>query len=864
MLKVIREYYRTNIFTKNNNNINLIIYKDELEDLTINEEGLIQALTDLAGENKIYALEITQLIIQRIKSVKESAYKLLTLYLLDSISKTIGEPFIEYFQKELVIIFLNVLRSADNQTTEKLVHLVSTWRDYQCFAESHLRTIQKKLATKAEKIKKTSVKSQSNRNNPKENWKQQQYKQQQQPRQQYQQQQQQQYHSQYQQQQPPQQFNTQYQQQPPYYQQQQPPQQYNNQYQQQQPPQQFPQQPQYQQQPPQQFNTPYQQQQPYYQQQQQPYYQQQPPYYQQPPPQQYNQQPQPFPQQPPRHFQQQPPYYQQPPQQYNNHPQQFPQQPQFQQQQFPQQNQNQNQSINKNLTNEEKSKNENEKQNNNNNNREFNQDPKSTDPNLESKNKLLTQTNQNQEKNNQIQNENNPNQENENKKIEKDNINENKNTQENGNKKIEEEIKNENMRIEKNENNENLQNKKNENEKINNDNAPENSQINNLNPMKQPINMNQIPMNPNMNQPPMMQQKIRGNFYGPPVNNFMGPQRPMMNSFGFPPQMFPPNNRMMMNPQMQPMNPNFPMNPMIPNQGIIQPKNDKLINKGNENDETKQNGNGKGQENDNNKDQDKDKNKEITIDDYDFTKKFLKRKDLQAVEILYSKMDHKCSNCGLRFDDDEELQKHYDWHFQKNRKENERMSRVWFMNLIDWKSDRDIANTEHLEPSVFELEDRETLSKEVENEFKREDDEDDFTQFITEKMPIANDEGNQQCSVCRNEFDKEWNDEKGWVYKDAFKLKDGRYVCKLCLKDAILDSKLVLDNILLKKSKKKNTPSNTDLQLNTNESLERKRNFHQNPNVKHQISQNIENNKDFLLIGTQTLKRSRIIDNDHK
>ncbi|KAJ6226251.1 histone deacetylase rpd3 [Anaeramoeba flamelloides] len=865
-------------------------YKDELEDLTINEEGLIQALTDLAGENKIYAPEITQLIIQRIKSVKESEYKLLTLYLLDSISKMIGEPFIEYFQKELVIIFLNVLRSADSQTTEKLVHLVSTWRDYQCFGESHLRTIQKKLATKAEKIKKTSVKSQSNKNNPKENWKQQQYNQQQ-PRQQYQ--------SQQFLQQPPQQFNPQYQQQQPYYQQQQPqqfqqPLQYNNRYQQQS--QQFPQQP------PQQFIPQYQQQ-PYYQQQQPQQFQQPPQYYQQQQPQQFQQQPQqynqqqqqpqPFQQQPqypqfqqpqPLQFQQQPPYYQQPqPQQYTNlqqqfpqqQPQQFPQQPQYQQQQFqqsqqntqfPLQNQNQNQNndqyINKNLTHEESINNEKEKQNNNN-NREFNQDQKSSDPNLESKEKFLNNIKQIQENNNQTQTvqkgmdsgqENNF-QNNENKKIEKENINENKNTQEKENKKIEDEINNdkkittnENMGIEKNTNN----------------NIPENSQINSLNNMKQPISMNQIPMNPNIDQPPMMQQMPRSNFYVPPVNTFMRPQQPMMNSFGFPPQMFPPNNMMMMNPQMQPINPNFPMIPMIPNQGIIQPKNDNLTNKGNENDETKQDENQKSKENVNNKVQDKDKNKEISIDDYDFTKKFLKRKDLQAVEILYSKMDHKCSNCGLRFDDDEELQKHYDWHFQKNRKENERMSRVWFMNLIDWKSDRDIANTEHLEPSVFELEDRVTMVKEDENEFEREDDEDNFNQFIVEKMPIANDEGNQKCAVCRNEFDKEWNDEKGWVYKDAFKLKDGRYVCKLCLKDAILDSKLVLDNILLKKSKKKNTPSNTDLQLNTNESMERKRNFDQTPFIKNQISQNIENNNASLLIDTQTLKRSRIIDNEHK
>ena len=64
-----------------------------------------------------------------------------------------------------------------------------------------------------------------------------------------------------------------------------------------------------------------------------------------------------------------------------------------------------------------------------------------------------------------------------------------------------------------------------------------------------------------------------------------------------------------------------------------------------------------------------------------------KRRDDKVVSLLYEQMSHQCKICGLRFILPEKLDKHLDWHFEKNKKMKEKkkaISRSWFNKKEDW------------------------------------------------------------------------------------------------------------------------------------------------------------------------------------
>jgi uncharacterized C2H2 Zn-finger protein len=58
------------------------------------------------------------------------------------------------------------------------------------------------------------------------------------------------------------------------------------------------------------------------------------------------------------------------------------------------------------------------------------------------------------------------------------------------------------------------------------------------------------------------------------------------------------------------------------------------------------------------------------------------------VNSLYSAFPLQCSQCGQRFTEQNDLDKHLDWHFRKSRRQKERIkkpiSRAWFPTLSEW------------------------------------------------------------------------------------------------------------------------------------------------------------------------------------
>ncbi|KAJ6249924.1 pre-mRNA cleavage complex ii [Anaeramoeba flamelloides] len=200
----------------------------------------------------------------------------------------------------------------------------------------------------------------------------------------------------------------------------------------------------------------------------------------------------------------------------------------------------------------------------------------------------------------------------------------------------------------------------------------------------------------------------------------------------------------------------------------------------------------------------KKKPREYTLNDYDFSKESLNRKDNFALEILYTKMNFKCSNCGLRFQNEEKLQNHYDWHFKINVRNNkENITRNWFLNNTDWNSDLKVEISEKIETSVLEINDKNSQFKDSEINCIQDDDQ--YQPFIKNKFPSSCEGINQTCCVCKSQLIVDWNDEKGWIYKDTVELNDQRLVCKLCVRDAITIPVTNLKDLLTIKDQNKNS-----------------------------------------------------------
>eukprot|EP01102_Stenamoeba_stenopodia_P020366 TRINITY_DN788_c0_g5_i1.p1 TRINITY_DN788_c0_g5~~TRINITY_DN788_c0_g5_i1.p1 ORF type:complete len:694 (-),score=137.34 TRINITY_DN788_c0_g5_i1:31-2112(-) len=126
-------------------------YASALAELVINSKPIINNLTIIAGENKEAGYQIVRLIESRIQSVGVGQV-LPTMYLLDSIMKNIGEPFVGLFNKNIGVLFVNTFQRADEATRASLLHLFRTWngllpQEKLYEIEQHMRSIDDALVS---------------------------------------------------------------------------------------------------------------------------------------------------------------------------------------------------------------------------------------------------------------------------------------------------------------------------------------------------------------------------------------------------------------------------------------------------------------------------------------------------------------------------------------------------------------------------------------------------------------------------------------------------------------------------------------------------------------------------------------------
>ena len=102
-------------------------YAQSLNELTFNSRPIIDNLTTIAQENSNVADGIVNAIINRIlRAIPEQ--KLFALYLLDSICKTVGNPYNILAGDEIFRLFSHVYLLVNDVVRQKLVNLFETWK----------------------------------------------------------------------------------------------------------------------------------------------------------------------------------------------------------------------------------------------------------------------------------------------------------------------------------------------------------------------------------------------------------------------------------------------------------------------------------------------------------------------------------------------------------------------------------------------------------------------------------------------------------------------------------------------------------------------------------------------------------------
>lgn len=104
-------------------------YAESLKMLVSNSKPQIQSLTEIAAENADMADEIAFVIVQRVYMAPPDQ-KISALYLLDSITKRVGGPYIWAFRKLIIECFSTVFLDANASHRKTLLRLLNTWPDF--------------------------------------------------------------------------------------------------------------------------------------------------------------------------------------------------------------------------------------------------------------------------------------------------------------------------------------------------------------------------------------------------------------------------------------------------------------------------------------------------------------------------------------------------------------------------------------------------------------------------------------------------------------------------------------------------------------------------------------------------------------
>ncbi|KAG0316920.1 hypothetical protein BGZ97_006164 [Linnemannia gamsii] len=105
------------------------LYRNELASLTFNSKPIITSLTIAAGENTSVSKVIVQTIEERLRTAPVSQ-KLPTLYLIDSIIKNVGGPYLNQFARTIVTLFLDAYAVVDPPAKASFEKVLGTWPNW--------------------------------------------------------------------------------------------------------------------------------------------------------------------------------------------------------------------------------------------------------------------------------------------------------------------------------------------------------------------------------------------------------------------------------------------------------------------------------------------------------------------------------------------------------------------------------------------------------------------------------------------------------------------------------------------------------------------------------------------------------------
>ncbi|KAG0027968.1 hypothetical protein BGZ81_005130 [Podila clonocystis] len=106
------------------------LFRNELATLTFNSKPIITNLTIIAEKNPGAANIIVPIIEERLRTAHPSQ-KLPMLYLIDSIIKLVGGPYLDLFERIIVNLFLDAYSVVDSSTKASIEKVLRTWPNFQ-------------------------------------------------------------------------------------------------------------------------------------------------------------------------------------------------------------------------------------------------------------------------------------------------------------------------------------------------------------------------------------------------------------------------------------------------------------------------------------------------------------------------------------------------------------------------------------------------------------------------------------------------------------------------------------------------------------------------------------------------------------
>jgi len=113
-------------------------YREGLKELTFNSKPIINNLSIIAGENRTLARDITQAVVDRMRQARPD-HVLPCFYLMDSILKNVGGPYIPMFARHIVVLFSNAFQRVPHPVRGNMIRTRKTWD--RIFPPAKLQTI---------------------------------------------------------------------------------------------------------------------------------------------------------------------------------------------------------------------------------------------------------------------------------------------------------------------------------------------------------------------------------------------------------------------------------------------------------------------------------------------------------------------------------------------------------------------------------------------------------------------------------------------------------------------------------------------------------------------------------------------------